>query len=91
LHRVLDVILCEDECRIRGGEAAEDLCTLRHFAFNLLKQENTLKKGIKQKRLKAGWDDTYRAKRYCLDKILLMLLPWRVGYCRDCLSRCYLL
>ncbi|MGH7775206.1 MAG: ISAs1 family transposase, partial [Candidatus Binatia bacterium] len=43
------------------GEAAENLCTLRHFALNLLKQEKTLKKGIK-KRLKAGWHDNYRAK-----------------------------
>jgi predicted transposase YbfD/YdcC len=62
LHWVLDVTLREDECRIRRGEAAENFCTLRHFAFNLLKQEKTLKKSIKQKRLKAGWDDTYRAK-----------------------------
>src|SRR5919106_600257 len=60
LHWVLDVTLREDECRIRRGEAAENFCTLRHFAFNLLKQEKTLKKSIKQKRLKAGWDDTYR-------------------------------
>lgn len=62
LHWVLDVTLREDECRIRRGEAAENFCTLRHFAFNLLKQEKTMKKSIKQKRLKAGWDDTYRAK-----------------------------
>jgi predicted transposase YbfD/YdcC len=62
LHWVLDVTLREDECRIRRGEAAENFCTLRHFAFNLLKQEKTLKKSLKQKRLKAGWDDTYRAK-----------------------------
>ena len=61
-HWVLDVTLREDECRIRRGEAAENFCTLRHFAFNLLKQEKTLKKSIKQKRLKASWDDTYRAK-----------------------------
>src|SRR6184192_202276 len=53
----LDVTLREDECRIRRGEAAENFCTLRHFAFNLLKQEKTLKKSIKQKRIKAGWDD----------------------------------
>jgi predicted transposase YbfD/YdcC len=62
LHWVLDVTLREDECRIRRGEAAENFCTLRHFAFNLLKQEKTMRKSIKQKRLKAGWDDTYRAK-----------------------------
>jgi hypothetical protein len=47
-------------------------------------------KGIKQKRLKAGWDDTYRAKVLFRQNIL-MLLPGRVRYCCDCLSRCYLL
>ena len=36
--------------------------TLRHFALNLLKAGNTMKKGIKQKRLKAGWGDGYRTK-----------------------------
>jgi predicted transposase YbfD/YdcC len=62
LHWVLDVTLREDQCRIRRGEAAENLATLRHFALNLLKAEKSMKKGIKQKRLKAGWDDNYRAK-----------------------------
>lgn len=62
LHWTLDVTFREDECRVRRGEAAENLCTLRHFALNLLKQETTLKKSIKQKRLRAGWDDNYRAK-----------------------------
>lgn len=62
VHWVLDVTLREDECRIRRGEAAENLATLRHFVLNLLKAEKTMKKGIKQKRLKAGWDDNYRAK-----------------------------
>jgi predicted transposase YbfD/YdcC len=62
LHWTLDVTFREDECRIRRGEAAENLCTLRHFALNLLKQETTSKKSIKQKRLSAAWDDDYRAK-----------------------------
>lgn len=62
LHWTLDVTFREDECRIRRGEAAENLCTLRHFVLNLLKQETTSKKSIKQKRLLAAWDDDYRAK-----------------------------
>jgi predicted transposase YbfD/YdcC len=61
-HWTLDVTFREDECRVRRGEAAKNLCTLRHFVLNLLKQETTLKKSIKQKRLRAGWDDAYRAK-----------------------------
>ena len=32
------------------------------MALNLLKRETTLNKGVKQKRLKAGWDEAYLAK-----------------------------
>jgi predicted transposase YbfD/YdcC len=62
VHWVLDVTLREDECRIRRDEAAENLATLRHFVLNLLKGERTMKKSVKRKRLKAAWDDDYRAK-----------------------------
>lgn len=62
LHWQLDVSFDEDHCRIRKGHAAENLAVLRHIALNLLKQEKSLKAGIKTKRLKAAWDDRYRAK-----------------------------
>lgn len=62
LHWVLDVAFREDACRTRAGHAPENLATLRHLAVNLLKQERSCKLGIKSKRLKAGWDESYMRK-----------------------------
>ncbi len=62
LHWVLDVAFREDGCRTRTGHAPENLATLRHIAVNLLKQERSCKLGIKSKRLKAGWDESYMLK-----------------------------
>ncbi len=62
LHWSLDIAFREDESRIRQRQAAENFTVLRHIALARLKNEKTLKRGIKTKRLKAGWDETYRAK-----------------------------
>lgn len=62
VHWVLDIAFREDECRVRKGHGAQNGAILRHIALNLLKQEKTAKCGIKNKRLKAGWDDSYLLK-----------------------------
>jgi predicted transposase YbfD/YdcC len=62
LHWVLDVSFREDSCRIRAENATENMATLRHMVLNLLKQEQSCKRGIKTKRLKAGWDENYLLK-----------------------------
>ncbi len=62
LHWVLDIAFREDESRIRKGDGAENMAIIRKIALNLLRQENTLKRGIKSKRLKAGWDRSYLLK-----------------------------
>lgn len=62
LHWVLDVAFREDACRIREKNSAENMAILRHLVLNLLKQEKSCKRGIKTKRLKAGWDESYLLK-----------------------------
>jgi len=62
LHWSLDVCFNEDACRTRTGNAAENLAIVRHIGLNLLKQEKTCKMGLKGKRLKAGWDESYLLK-----------------------------
>lgn len=59
VHWVLDIAFREDESRVRKGNGAQNFAVLRHIALNLLKQEKTAKCGIKNKRLKAGWDNDY--------------------------------
>lgn len=66
LHWVLDIAFREDECRLRKDNGAQNFAVLRHIALSLLKQDTTLKVGIKNKRLRAGWD---------LDYLLSVLRP----------------
>ena len=56
LHWQLDVSFREDDRRIRKGHGAENFSRLSRIALNLLKQETSIKSGIKGKRLNAGWD-----------------------------------
>jgi hypothetical protein len=60
LHWSLDVSFHEDMSRVRTGHAAENLSRVRRIALNLLKAETVhCKRGIKTKRLRAGWDHDY--------------------------------
>lgn len=62
LHWQLDVTFGEDQSRLREGRAAENFSTLRRTALSLLKNEATLKVGVKNKRLVAGWNEDYLEK-----------------------------
>jgi predicted transposase YbfD/YdcC len=62
LHWSLDVAFREDESRLRDPRARENFAVLRHIALTRLKNDKREKMGIKNKRLKAGWDDKYLAQ-----------------------------
>ena len=61
-HWILDVGFHEDDCKIQDKIAGKNFATLRRLALNLLKKEKSIKNGIKGKRLRAGWDESYLAK-----------------------------
>ncbi|MDQ6961945.1 MAG: ISAs1 family transposase, partial [Mariprofundaceae bacterium] len=46
----------------RTGNGAANLAIIRHISLNLLKAEKTEKMGVKNKRLRAGWDERYLLK-----------------------------
>jgi predicted transposase YbfD/YdcC len=62
LHWQLDVSFNEDKNRLRSGYAAENFSLMNKIALNLLKNEKSIRLGIKNKRLKAGWDNDYMIK-----------------------------
>ena len=62
VHWVLDVAFREDDARTRKGYSSENLSVVRHLAANLLRNEQTVKVGVKNKRLLAGWDNDYLYK-----------------------------
>ena len=59
MHWVLDLAFREDESRIRKDNGPQNFALLRKIAANLLKSEKSAKIGVKEKRLKAGWDHDY--------------------------------
>ena len=62
LHWNPDIAFDDDHCRVRKDHGPENLVMLRHIVLNLLKQEKTCKRGIKGKRLLAGWKQDYLLK-----------------------------
>jgi predicted transposase YbfD/YdcC len=65
LHWQLDVTFGEDQSRLRKGHADANFSLLRRTALSLLKNNKIEKVGVKNKRLCAAWDDSYRLKVLC--------------------------
>ena len=53
LHWVLDVCFREDDCRVRSGNAPENLAVLKCLALNILKHTKHHNRGIKVKMKRA--------------------------------------
>lgn len=58
LHWVLDVVMRDDDSRVRTGNAAANLGIVKHIAYNLIKRGKG-KHSFRSKRKLAAWDDTY--------------------------------
>lgn len=59
LHWRLDVVMREDECRIRKDNSPAILAMLRHMSLNLFEKTH-VKLSLKQKRFKAALSDDFR-------------------------------
>ena len=64
LHWVLDMQFREDESRARSDNSAENLNVLRHWAYNLLKSETSVRGSFSDKQFKSLLDESF------LDKIV---------------------
>jgi hypothetical protein len=76
LHWVLDIAFGEDDARLRRGAGDQNFAVLRQLARNLLRQDQSLKLGVKGKRLKAGGDEAYLL--HLLASAFLTQLPYAV-------------
>lgn len=68
VHWCLDVAFDEDGCRVRKDHAAQNLAVLRRLCLNLLRQETSDKRGLKARRLRAGWSNDYLLRVLCTAK-----------------------
>ncbi len=61
LHWRLDVVMNEDDCKIRRGNAAELFSGIRHIAINILTNDKVFKAGLRRKMRNAAMDRNYLA------------------------------
>ena len=59
VHWVLDVSFPEDASRMQRENSPQNFAVLRHIALNLLKREQSSKRSVRGKRLKAAWSTNY--------------------------------
>lgn len=62
LHWTLDIAFREDLSRKRKANGAQNFSLITKIALNILKNDKSVKIGIKGKRLMAGWDNQFIEK-----------------------------
>ena len=65
LHWVLDMQFREDESRARADNSAENFNVLRHWAYNLLKSETSVRGSFSDKQFKCLLDESFLDKIVC--------------------------
>ena len=60
LHWVMDMVLRDDECRVRTDNAPANFTTIKHMALNLTRKAPG-KDSLRLKRKVAAWDDDFLA------------------------------
>ena len=60
LHWAIDMIFCDDECRVGTDHAPVNFTTIKHMARNLLRQASR-KDSLRLRRKVAAWDDDFLA------------------------------
>ena len=58
LHWVLDMVMRDDESRVRTGNAAANLAIIKHIAYNLIRRGKG-RHSFRSKRKLAAWDEDY--------------------------------
>ncbi|HFS3105648.1 TPA: transposase, partial [Escherichia coli] len=58
-HWRLGVVMNEDDCKIRRGNAAELFSGIRHIAINILMNDKVSRAGLRRKMRKAAMDRNY--------------------------------
>src|SRR4029077_10937774 len=68
-HWVLDVAFCEDAARQQDRHGSTNLAAIRRLIVSLLRQETTLNRGAKTKRMVCALDTAYLLKVFTTPKI----------------------
>ncbi len=61
-HRKLEVVLQEDQGRVRKGNAPEVTAILRHILLNLLRMDKVAKGSMRSKRIRASMKRSNRVR-----------------------------